>query len=259
VARRPARCTVPGWMFVIGLVLACPAAQAARVNHLFIDESQLVPEGGVELEQWVWSNGRIPDVIDRPASIWVWWAPVVAVSSHLELQLPLQLTSFPDLTYLHSIELVARYRLFPREQDDGLQPLFRVVYGQPLSGYSGPPTFEASAVVTYGNLTSVRLTVNAGARLGLPFLQSSAEGTTSVLGLAGAGVSVPLGKEFRLAAEFLSQFPIHGKPRPNYDQFYLGPSIAWSKGPFWVTFGSLFGLTSDSSRFLPKILWAVQL
>ena len=259
MARWLARCTLPGRMFAVALVLACPAAQAARVNHLFIDESQLVPEGGVELEQWVWAYGRIPEVIDRPAAIWVWWAPVVAVSSHLELQLPLQLVSVPNTTYLHSIELVARYRLFPREQDDGFQPLFRLAYGQPLSGYSGPPTLDASVIVTYGNLTSVRVTANAGVRLGLPFLQSNAKGTTSVLGLAGAGVSIPVGKEFRLAAEFFSQFPIHGEPRPNYDQFYLGPSIAWSKGPFWVTFGCLFGLTNESSRFLPKVLWAVQL
>jgi hypothetical protein len=246
-------------MLVVGLVLASPEARAARVNHLFIDESQLVPEGGVELEQWVWSYGRIPEVTDRAASIWVWWAPVVAVSPHLELQLPLQLVSLPQLFYLHSIELVARYRIFPREQDDGLQPLLRVAYGQPLSGYSGPPTFEASALVTYGSLTAVRVTVNAGVRLGLPFLQSTAKGSTSVLGLGGAGVSVPLGKEFRVSAEFFTQLNIHGDTRPPYNQFYLGPSIAWSKGPFWVTFGSLFGLTSDSSRYLPKILWAVML
>ena len=252
------RSTRPWSLLAAALLLTCPA-RAARTSHLFLDESQLVPEGSLELEQWVWAYGRVPSQVDRPASIWIWWGPALALTQHLELELPLQLVSVPDATNLYSLSLVARYRIFPREDDAGFQPLIRLAYAQPLTQYAGPPSLEATLVVTYGSLESVRFTVNAGALLVLPFLQSNASGEVSVLGKVGAGVSFPVRKELRLAAETLWQFPVHGSTRPGNTQLYLGPSLAWTRGPFWVTFGSLFGLTSDSSRWYPRLLWGVAL
>jgi len=240
------------------LLLTAPA-RAARTNHLFLDESQMLPEGTFEFENWVWSYGRIPNKIDRPATIWLWWSPVLAVSNHLELSLPIQMVSFPGDFYLHSIELVARYRIFPREQDDGWQPLIRVAYGQPLDPAAGPPSLETTFVLTIGSLQNVRATLNVGVFMGLPFLQNTAKGTFSVLGRAGVGVSFPLSKELRLAGEVYGQLPIHGDTRPDTGQIYAGPSLGWTKGPFWITFGSLFGLTNDSSRYYPRVLWGVAL
>ena len=252
------RSTSPWSLLAAALLLGLPAS-AARTSHLFLDESQLVPEGSIELEQWVWAQGRIPSRIDRPASIWVWWGPALALTQHLELELPLQLVSVPDATNLYSLSLVARYRIFPRENDSGFQPLIRLAYVQPLSQYAGPPAVEATFVLTYGSLQSVRFTFNAGALIGMPFLKSNEPGDVSVLGKVGAGVSFPVGKELRLAAETLWQFPVHGDTRPSNHQLYLGPSLAWTRGPFWVTFGSLFGLTNDSSRWYPRLLWGVAL
>ena len=63
----------------------------------------------------------------------------------------------------------------------------------------------------------------------------------------------------RIGAEFFGQLPIHGETRPTTGQMYLGPSVAWSRGPFWITFGSLFGLTGDSSRYYPRLLWGIAL
>lgn len=251
MARRLARC------LALAVLLGMAPAQAARTFHLFLDESQLIPEGGVEIEQWVWSYGRVPNNVGRKASIWIWMGPAVSISNHLELELPLQIVSIPGEVYLHSLELVARYRIFPREDDDGWQPLIRVAYGQPLDPLAGPPTLETTLVLTIGNLHGVRTTLNAGVLMGMPFLQSSAQGTFSVLGKGGLGLSVPLGQEFRLAAEAFGQLPIHGDTRPPKGQIYVGPSVAWSRGPFWITFGSLFGLTDDSSRYYPRVLWGI--
>src|SRR5678815_2916070 len=94
----PASATLPGvvgtarlarWILALVLLLGAPV-RAARTFHLFLDESQLLPEGSIELEQWVWAYGRIPNRTDVPASIWLWWGPAIAVSNHLELELPLQ-------------------------------------------------------------------------------------------------------------------------------------------------------------------------
>jgi len=252
------RFTPPRSLLAAALLLSFPAT-AARTSHLFLDESQLVPEGSLELEQWIWAYGRIPSEDKRPASIWVWWGPALALTNHLELELPLQLVSVPSATNLYSLSLVARYRFFPREDDTGFQPLIRIAYEQPLTNYAGPPSVEATLVVTYGSLQSIRFTLNAGAEIDMPFLKSNETGEVSVLGRVGLGVSFPVGKDLRLAAETLWQFPVTGVTHPSKTQLYLGPSLAWTRGPFWVTFGSLFGLTSDSSRWYPRLLWGVAL
>ena len=246
------------WLVAFVLLLVAPA-RAARTNHLFLDESQLIPEGSVEIEQWVWAYGRIPNRIGRPASIWVWMGPAISVSNHFEFELPLQIVSVPDDTYLHSVGLVVRYRIFPREQDDGWQPLIRVGYYHPLDPAAGPPAAEVGFVLTVGSLRGIRTTLNLGVFMGLPFLQETSPESFSVQGKGGVGVSFPLGKEWRLGAEFFGQFPIHGDTRPNVGQMYLGPSVAWTRGPFWITFGSLFGLTNDSSRYYPRVLWGIAL
>ncbi len=265
------------------LSLAAVPAWADRTSHLFLDETQVLPEGDVELEQWVWAQGQIPSQAGRYVSDWVWTAPVVGISSHLELSLPLVLVATSDQTVLNSLSLVARYRLFPREQDDGFQPLLRVEYQQPISGYTlgsgdwnfaypNPPELKVAVVTTYGNLTGVRLTANVGVQLGLPFLVHPVYGNVSVLGAAGVGVSVPVSHEFRLAAEFDGQVLLtkwsnpypptasgwnYYAPNPYPGQLFLGPSVAWTRGQIWVTFGSLFGLTNNSNRFLPKVLWGI--
>ncbi len=266
----------PGRAFLTALALASTPALADRTNHLFLDETQMLPEGDVELEQWLWADGQIPSMPGRPVSGWTWFGPAVGISSHLELALPLVVLGFTEpgtpgysgqpgqtgmpaqpVLVLDSISLVARYRFFPREQDDGFQPLIRVEYQQPLSLYSGPPELKVLLVGTYGNLTGVRGTVNLGVQFGLPFLQSSSTASFSALGTAGLGMSVPVGTEFRLAAEFEGQLPLTGIVQPNIAQLFLGPSVAWTRGQIWVTFGSLFGLTRNSNRFLPKVLWGI--
>jgi len=266
-------------VFLTGLVLAAAPAWADRTNHLFLDETQLLPEGDVELEQWVWADGQIPNMPGRYVTGWVWFGPTVGISSHLELSLPLVLVATPEQTVLNSISLVARYRFFPREQDDGFQPLIRVEYQQPLSNYNAgsysvyypnPPTttvysysypqapeLKVLLVGTLGSLASVRGTINVGVQMGLPFLQTSSQAVFSMLGTAGLGVSIPLGSEFRIAAELDGQVPLAGYPQPNVAQLFLGPSVAWTRGQIWVTFGSLFGLTNNSNRFLPKVLWGI--
>ena len=252
------RARLAWWFAALILFLGAPA-RAARTFHLFLDESQLVPENGIELETWVWAYGRIPNRIDRPASMWVWWAPAISVSNHFEFEIPLQVVAIPEDTYLHSLGLVARYRIFPREDDEGWQPLIRVGYFHPLDPAAGPPAGEVDLVLTIGGPQSIRYTLNVGVHLGLPFLQETSPQSFSVLGRGGAGVSFPLGKEWRVAGEFFGQLPIHGDTRPSKAQMYLGPSLAWTRGPFWITFGSLFGLTGDSSRYYPRVLWGIAL
>lgn len=268
--RRPGELLRRCKTLVLGFLLAAAPAWADRTSHLFLDETQVLPEGDVELEQWFWAEGQIPNQPGRYVTGWLWFGPVVGISPHLELSLPVVIVSTPDATVLNTISLVARYRFFAREQDEGFQPLIRVEYQQPLSNYVAgssdgysytyplPPELKVLFVATYGSLKSIRGTLNVGVQLGIPIFQSSSTASFSALGTAGLGVSIPLGTEFRIAAEFDGQVPLSGKPPATYTgQLFLGPSVAWTRGQIWVTFGSLFGLTNNSNRFLPKVLWGI--
>ena len=262
------------------LLFAATPALADRTNHLFLDETQTVPEGDVELETWFWVQGQIPSNTYAYVSDWLWFGPTVGITSQLEMSLPLVIVATSQQTVLNSISLVARYRFVPREQDEGFQPLLRVEYEQPLTNYvyaapyaSCPfdisptnytcsyytaPQLKVLFALTYGSLNSVRATLNVGGQFGLPFLQTSSNASFSLLGTAGLGISVPLGSGFRVAAELDGQVPLSGlPPAPHTAQLFLGPSIAWTHGQIGVTFGSLFGLTQNSNRFVPKVLWGI--
>lgn len=285
--RKGLRVSAHPWRaLLVGLLLAATSALAGRTNHLFLDESQTLPEGDVELENWFWVQGQIPNVPGLYVSDWVWLGPTVGITSQLEISLPLVLVATSAQTVLNSISLAARYRFVPREQDQGFQPLIAVEYQQPLTNYDAytpayvsaclkyasyypertyncsaypfPPELKVLFAVTYGSLHSVRATLNLGAQFGLPFLQTSSTASFSVLGTAGLGISVPLGSQFRVAAELDGQVPLTGVPAaPNTAQLFLGPSVAWTRGQIWVTFGTLFGLTQNSNRFVPKVLWGI--
>jgi hypothetical protein len=237
-------------------VLFPAGAWAGRTAHLFAEESQIVPEGYVELEQWVWGEGRVPANPSQPVTYWLWWGPVIGLTPHWELSMPIQVAATPESAVLDSVEADARYRIFPREQDDGFQPLVHLAYQHTLAEYEGPPRLILDLVATYGAPSSMRMTVNLGTSTSLPFITGSS-GSPAVNATGALGFSVPVKTELRFAAEVYGVVPLAGKPPGT--QLYAGPSVAWTHGPFWLTLGSLFGLTSASSRFLPKVLWAVSL
>lgn len=292
-------------LLLLALCLS-PSALAGRTAHLFTDEAQLVPEGNIELEQWVWAEGRIPNNVNQPGTYWLWWAPVIGVSSHLELQLPITwaagvaastinsaapgpcsplscTTVNSNFTSLTSAELAARYRVFPREDDQGIQPLIRLGYQQSFISQapeSVPSQLNLNLVLNYGGPKEARVSLNAGGHLWMP----GAQGTMTLQGTASLGGTLPIGNGFELAGETYAEFPIGSSPQApqawsssssqygvaqnsywgpywmeQYFHWYAGPSIAWTHGPFWLTAGSLFGLTGNTPRFVPRLLWAVML
>ena len=55
---------------LVALILACTLAplraEAQRSAFLFVYDTEIVPEGDVEIEQWWWSESRIPRNNERP-------------------------------------------------------------------------------------------------------------------------------------------------------------------------------------------------
>lgn len=244
-------------VILLGFGLLSQAALAGRTSHLLVEESQIVPEGDVELEQWLWGVDRIPAFPSRPLSEWMWWGPVVGLSPHWELAAPMEWVGNSDSVAFATLGLDVRYRIFPRENDEGFQPLVRLSYVHPLSEYVGPARVELNAVLSDGPLNGVRVNVNAGARCSLPFLADNSR-PVSVTLTAALGASIPIRDQLRIGAEVEGEWPILNATTPGF-RGYVGPSLAWSKGPFWITLGALTGLSPGSASFYPKVLWAVML
>jgi hypothetical protein len=240
----------------LALFLVAAPSLAGPTAHLLTEDAQIVPEGDVALEQWVCAQTRIPDAPTRPVLYYVWWAPYFGVSNHLEVALPLQVYAASGDTELQSVGLDIRYRLQPRERDEGFQPLVRLSYEQRLSSDLGPPRATLDFVATYGAPTTARLNFNLGALAGLPFLENAST-PPSLTGTASVGASYPLREGLRLAAEASGELGLVNAPSSS--RLYAGPSLYWARGPFWLTFGSLVGLTPSTPRFFPKVLWAVAL
>jgi hypothetical protein len=235
--------------------LALPgAARAGRTSHLFVDEPEIVPEGDVELEQWLWANGRVPAHRERGVVDWVQWAPVFGLSPRFELSLPVEVVASPESAALEDASAVLRYRLRDRQDEQGLQPMLRLGYVQTLSSYAGPPRLEPALVVGTGHLEGVRMTAEVGARVGIPALAGHAGDPTWTV-MASGGASTPVSARLRLGLELLAQRQL-GRGGPA-GQLLAGGSVAWSRGAAWVTAGALLGLTPQSPRIVPRLVWAV--
>lgn len=241
-------------VLALAAALTSAPALARRTPHLLAETPSIAPEGVVELEQWVWGEGRVPDQPARPVISWAWWAPVVGVSPNLELDFPVQVVSVNGRTDLKSIGMDARYRLFDRLDLRAFQPLIRVGYAYPLSQLAAP-TAELNLVLGYGQPDRAQLAINLGGNLAVPSL-AARTGPTQLALTASVGGSLPLPGGFRIAAELFDRAPV---VQAGSTVLYAGPSLEWTRGPFWVTGGALFGLTGSSPRVFPKLLCAVEL
>ncbi|NVJ08312.1 hypothetical protein HUW63_24120 [Myxococcus sp. AM001] len=250
------------WVTVVaciaGLTWAAPA-QAGRRPFIWTFDTEIVPKGDVELEQWLWARSRAPSAPDRPSVYWIWWGPVIGLSQHLELAIPFQVRANQTDTQLESFEADFRYRLFPRGDDGAFQPLVRAVWHQAINTPE-PSRVDVDLVGSYQWDNGLRTTVDLGAQVGFPSLRGD-EGPTRILGTYSVGVAYPvIEDELQVSLESFGEF---GLKDANQDpHLFVGPSVAWTFGRMWITAGTLFGLTAvapETPRFMPRLIWAVAL
>lgn len=243
---------------LLAALLAFPTlAHAGRRPYIWAYDTEIVPRGDVELEQWLWVRGRAPA---RPASravFWIWWAPVFGLSEALELALPFQLLAVRgNPALLESFEADLRYRLTPRDQEDGLSALLRLAYHHTI--VSRPSRVDANAVASYLLPGKLRLTADLGLQLSLPMLQGAAD-PPQLLATYAAGASLPFTEELRGSIEVFGEIDPSGA-RPQHH--FIGTTLAYSFGRVWITAGVLYGLTPlfpDTPHFMPRLIWAVAL
>jgi hypothetical protein len=250
------------WLLLTGLVAAVllpGSAEAGRRPFIWAYDTEIVPQGDVDLEQWLWTRARIPTrEVDR-ARYWVWWGPVFGLSQQLELAVPFQLVATGERTEMDFVSADFRFRLKPRGDDSPLQQLVRVAWMQTIRD-SGSSRLELNLVQSHQWDSGLRLTADLGLQASHPLLEGRT-GALSLLGTWDAGVSYPVvGDELRLSLELFGDAGLVGQPRPVHQ--FVGADVAWSLGRMWVTAGVMVGLTPlfpDTPPAMARLIWAVLL
>src|SRR5262249_1861661 len=148
----------------------------------------------VELEQWLWSESKIPTRPRLPARYWIYWSPVFGMSNHLELYLPVQIVATSTSTNLETFSAEARYRFFPREQDGGFQALIRGAVHQAIYFRAAPSSAELGLALSYGKPSQLHLAVNVGLYAALPWPEHMAR---PIILEYAVGAAYPIIKELR--------------------------------------------------------------
>jgi len=245
---------------VLALAVLPAPAEAGRRPFIWVFDTEIVPKGDVELEQWLWVKGRSPGVPQQPSRYWVWWGPVFGLTQRLELAVPFQVSATRDRTQLDSFDADFRLRLNPRGDDSPWQPLVRLVWHQAIHT-SQPSRVDANLVQSYQFDGGLRLVLDLGAQVGVPAFRGQ-EGPVQLLGTYAAGASYPLSEdgELRASLEAFGEIPLRNLQLGQHH--FVGADLAWTFGRSWVTLGVLVGLTPlfpETPRFMPRLIWAVVL
>jgi len=245
--RSPLACAL-----VAGALAWVPAAaQAGQRPFLWAYDTNIVSTGNLELEQWLWFKGSSPGT---SAQYWVWWSPVVGITRHLEAAVPFQLEDPGTGARLASLDADLRWRLFSQDDRGGFQGLVRAAFHRDTALHRS--RLDLTLSTSWGDRTDPHVMLELGAQLAA----LSGSQAAPHVGTYDAGVAFPFQNgELQLALESFGTLRFDGKLTPDV---YAGGSVAWTPGRFWVTLGTLVGLTSPTGpwpRFMPRLTWAVSL
>jgi hypothetical protein len=230
------------------------SANAGRTFYGWLYSHEVLPEKGVELQQWVYERNGISNAADAKLhDTAMWWGVLVGITDQLELVLPIEML-WRDIDKAGStfnvekIGVEARYRLtkMDLEHPDGIAPLFRIAAKRDVLD-RGTMLTEGDFVLAY---QSGRLHVEADFGLAARISKETAK-----LELRpGVGVSIETKKGLRFGAEaFLQKFV--DKDLKKSDWAGVGPNMVWTTGRFWVTASFLIGVYQIETA--PRVIWGV--
>jgi hypothetical protein len=238
-------------------LLALPApAWAGRSHYGWLYGSEVSPERGVEIETWILErNDRDDeeDALESSDETALWWAPVIGITEHVELAIPVELV-WEDIgpaggatTQIARWGAEVRVRPHPTDPVEAgpVTTLFRAGAKRVVNTRDGVRG-EADAIV------AVEVgRVHAEIDLGVVATYDGNDTTTEIR--PAAGISVRTIADLRLGAETYGEIGVTGNDV--VDWLAVGPNLGWTHGRFWLaaTVGiGLFGVTTA-----PRINFAV--
>lgn len=229
-------------------------AEAGRRFFAWLYDTEVLPDHGVELEQWLWEEADQ----DVPEA-WLWWAVVIGITDQLELALPLEWQWQYGLpTQLEDYGADVRWRIAPAGRGDAtwpVVPLLRAGVKRHLVNNRNAVGLELDAVASADIEDIAHFVLDAGVR----DLIEGGDHTVTVDLLAGA--TVLLGEGVRVGGSVWAQI-VAAAPAGGADTglayIAAGPDLSWSYGRFWVTAGVPIRLTHNGGPgLLPRLTWGV--
>ena len=221
---------------LLAALLLAPAARADRRTMIRAYEYMTQPQGNLELE--IWNDVEAPKDGGFDAAV---------VTSRVELEYGI--TDHWDMALYHvfqqepgasfkfdSWRLETRYRLF----EQNVLPVDIILYleaERPVD-FSAPWEIEEKVILekTFGRFALV------GNIVGEQKPGHAGQGYAWEFDVGARYEVVP---QLRLAAEFWTiRETVGGNTEATY---FLGPSISWATGKFWLQLGAGFGLGDESS------------
>lgn len=222
-------------------------AWAGRRPFMWVWDSEVMGERGVELEQWV-TERNLSNAQDSTA---VWFAPVLGITDRLELALPFEWAhrQGKDNTQLDWYGAELRWRLTsPDKVESGpWAPLLRVAVQRPVRERD-VYRVEANGVLSWDPTERLHATADIGMRHHF--------GADETQVTYAAGVSAQVVGELRAGAEWFGRYVLQSAA--GLSKFNMvGPNVAWTHGRLWVTAGWMVGIDQGSPNGMGRLLWAI--
>ncbi|HEY5948840.1 MAG TPA: hypothetical protein VIV40_25290 [Kofleriaceae bacterium] len=228
------------------LVSYAVPAHAGRTHFAWLYGSEVIPERGVEVENWILEENKKGDAKTDETSFW--WGPVVALTQHLEFAISAEAADETSGVSFTRWGAEARYRLqSPDPIDAGpFSTLFRVGAKRLIHDRAGVRG-EADMVASYAAGRAI-----VSVDLGGIFQHTPSEDEIEFR--PGAGISVRVVEDFRLGVETYAELIAKGE---GTSWFVIGPTASLTHGRFWgaATLGiGVFGI-----RDAPRLTFGVAL
>jgi len=228
-------------------------ARAGRSDFAWLFGSEVLPERGVELQQWVWEeDGKDGPLHTRETSLW--WAPTIGITDQLELSLPIEMgwhvdsASAPSFT-LQAYGLDARYRFVSQDPVDkpAFAPLVRVAVKRDVTQRDGV-IGQADLVGTYDVSDAVQLAADVGFAMEVHSGSRASEYELH----PGVGMSVKAVGDLRFGAEAYAELSLQDSTA---SWAVVGPNLAVTHGRFWLS--AAFGIGVYHISYAPRVVWGV--
>lgn len=228
------------------LVSYVAPAHAGRTHFGWLYGSEVIPERGVEIENWIVEENKKGDEKSDETSFW--WGPVVALTQHLEFAISAEAAD--ETSGVHFTRWGGEVRYRPQSPDPidagPFTTLFRVGAKRLIQDRAGIRG-EADIVASY---TAGRAIISVD--LGGVF--ERVPGANEVEFRPGAGFSVRVVDDFRLGVETYGELIVKGE---GTSWLVVGPTASLTHGRFWgaATLGiGVFGI-----RDAPRLTFGVAL
>jgi hypothetical protein len=235
---------------LVVLLAAAPSARAGRTPYGWLEDVEVLPERGVELESWIEErNGwRLGPTNTLGATTRVGWSATIGVTDRVELELPVEWAWDENVgTQLERWGGELRWRLACPDPVTAppVVGLLRLRAAR-FASVRGVYRVEPGAVVS-ADLGRARLTADLGVAFDL-----HEDGDSTWMVRPGLGGSVRVHGDLRAGAELFAEL---GDGDEIDDWSAAGPNLGYTHGRTWLSAALLVGLADVS--WAPRLNWGI--